>query len=140
MCRSFLDIVLSSVSTMSPFFAYALWLLSALASAQSCGPKPSGSIQPSLASGYQMQVVATGLSKPRGILLDNAGNLLVVEQGSGLVSAHTLAEQNGCISVTSSRNLTDDLEVSGYLCASCKAANREAHSSIMESRWPPMRK
>ncbi len=58
-----------------------------------------------------MQVVATGLSKPRGILLDNAGNLLVVEQGRGVVSAHTLNENNGCVSVGTSSDVTPALSV-----------------------------
>ena len=58
-----------------------------------------------------MQVVATGLSKPRGILLDNAGNLLVVEQGRGVISAHTLTENNGCVSVGMSSDVTTALSV-----------------------------
>lgn len=72
-----------------------------------CGPAPSGGIQPSLASGYQMQVVATGLSSPRGILLDNAGNLLVVEQDRGVISSHVLSEENGCVSIDQSSDITD---------------------------------
>ena len=58
-----------------------------------------------------MQVVATGLSKPRGILLDNAGNLLVVEQGRGVLSAHTLNESNGCVSVGTSTDVTGAISV-----------------------------
>ena len=58
-----------------------------------------------------MQLVATGLSLPRGILLDKAGNLLVVEKGSGVVSAHTLDESNGCVSVGTSTNVTSALSV-----------------------------
>ncbi len=58
-----------------------------------------------------MQVVATGLSKPRGILLDNAGNLLVVEQGRGVVSAHTVDENNGCVTVGTSSDVTPSLNV-----------------------------
>lgn len=54
-----------------------------------------------------MQVVATGLSAPRGILLDKAGNLIVVEQGSGRASVHQMSYDNGCAAVTSSQNLTE---------------------------------
>lgn len=86
--------------------------LSSLAqSSSSCGPAPSGAIKPSVASGFHVQVVATGLSKPRGLLIDNAGNLLVVEQGRGVVSAHTLNENGGCISVGSSVDVTSRLSV-----------------------------
>jgi hypothetical protein len=63
-----------------------------------------------------MQVVATGLSKPRGILLDQAGNLLVVEQGRGVVSAHTLEDQNGCVSISGSSDVTSALDVSRISC------------------------
>jgi glucose/arabinose dehydrogenase len=79
----------------------------------SCGPAPSGNIQPSIASGYSMQVVATGLSKPRGIILDQAGNLLVVEQGRGAISAHTLRDNNGCVSIGSSSDVTPSMDVRG---------------------------
>ena len=92
--------------------AFGIATLPVLATAQSCsGPSPSGSIQTSIASGYQVQVVATGLSDPRGIALDGTGHLLVVEQGRGVVSAHTLDEANGCVSVTSSLDVTSDLSV-----------------------------
>src|SRR5271155_1891748 len=62
---------------------------------------PSGAVRPSLASGYSAQVVATGLSKPRGIQFDKAGNLLVIEQGTGSLIALTLNEEGGCVSVRS---------------------------------------
>lgn len=92
----------------------ALALLPSLSHAQSsssCGPAPSGAIKPSVASGFHVQVVATGLSKPRGILLDNAGNLLVVEQGRGVVSAHTVDENNGCVTVGTSSDVTPSLNL-----------------------------
>jgi hypothetical protein len=54
-----------------------------------------------------MQVVATGLASPRGILLDNAGNLLVVEQDRGVISSHVLSEENGCVAVSQSSDVTD---------------------------------
>ena len=63
---------------------------------------PSGGIRPSLASGYAAQVVASGLGAPRGIKFDNAGNLLVIEQSSGDLTALTLHYNDGCVSVASS--------------------------------------
>lgn len=89
----------------------ALLPSAAIAQQSSCGPAPSGSIQPSLASGYRMQVVATGLARPRGILFDGDGNLLVVEQSRGVISAHTLNESNGCVSVGTSSDVTSALSV-----------------------------
>ena len=66
---------------------------------------PSGNIKPSVASGYQAQVVATGLSKPRGLKFDTAGNLLVIEQGSGDLTALTFHEAGHCVTVASSKTV-----------------------------------
>ncbi|KAL2427001.1 hypothetical protein ABEF95_006400 [Exophiala dermatitidis] len=98
-------------STVIAIFVAILPSLSLAKSSASCGPTPSGAIRPSAASGFQVQVVATGLSKPRGILLDQAGNLLVVESGRGVVSAHTLKEHRGCVSVGKSSDVTPALNL-----------------------------
>ena len=45
--------------------------------------KPSNAVQPTAASGFRAQLVVNGLSKPRSLQFDSAGNLLVVEQGLG---------------------------------------------------------
>jgi hypothetical protein len=47
-----------------------------------------------------MQLVATGLSRPRGIEFDTAGNLLVVESGSGDLTALTFESNGGCVTVS----------------------------------------
>ncbi|CAD0083100.1 unnamed protein product [Aureobasidium vineae] len=92
----------------SSYLAAALLL--ATASAQSCGPSPSGKVRPSIASGYKWQAVATGLARPRGIAFDDQGRLLVIESGSGSLSAHTLSEDDGgCVTVESSTNVTEDM-------------------------------
>ena len=103
---------------MAPSMTSAVLCLSLLAirvSAQSCPSPiaPSGNIKTSIASGYQAQVVATGLSDPRGLKFDTAGNLLVIEQGSGDLTALTLAEANGCVSVKSSNTVNSGSSVSG---------------------------
>ena len=73
---------------------------------------PTNSIKPSLASGYSMALVATGLVKPRSIQFDSAGTLLVVEQGAGL-TALTLQDNGGvCLSVKSSKKVVQNTGVS----------------------------
>ena len=84
--------------------------------------------KPSTAPGYEARLVATGLRKPRGIIFDRAGNLLVVESGRG-VTALTLKDYGGaCVGVESRESLVDDPDVRlplqprrvGYLAnASC---------------------
>ncbi|MCJ1483522.1 hypothetical protein MMC06_003690 [Schaereria dolodes] len=52
-----------------------------------------------------MALVATGLTKPRGIEFDSHGNLLVVQQNSGIVNL-VLEDHGGiCVSVKSSKNV-----------------------------------
>ena len=48
------------------------------------------------AEGWKYTLLATGLSKPRSLLFDTEGHLLVLEAGKGL-TAHTI-DGNGCIS------------------------------------------
>lgn len=76
--------------------------------AQSCSTTVTGSVPaPSVASGYSVQLVATGLSTPRGIIFDNAGNLLVVEKNKG-VTALTFENQGGnsdCVSLKSQKQV-----------------------------------
>lgn len=73
-----------------------------LVTAQSSCLAPSGSIRPSVASGYALQVAATGLGKPRGLAFDSQGHLLAVEQTSGTISSHVVTEQNGCVTLSNS--------------------------------------
>src|SRR5271168_2796440 len=74
--------------------AIASFFLPALVQSSSCSTTltPANSVQPSVASGYRAQLIATGLSSPRSIQFDKAGNLLVVEQknGDGSVSVLSL--------------------------------------------------
>ena len=72
---------------------------------------PTNDVKPSAASGYTWHLVATGLSSPRSIEFDRAGNLLVVEQtnGNGSVSALALLDNGGtCVSTTSKKTLVTD--------------------------------
>lgn len=95
------------------YFYFATTLLSLASARSSCRLSPSGNVKPSVASGYKWQVVATGLARPRGIAFDDQGRLLVVESGSGNLSAHTLAEDDGgCVTVTSSKTVVEGMSVS----------------------------
>lgn len=98
------------ISTRSTLLALVSFLLPALAQSSSCSTTltPTNSVQPSVASGYRAQLIATGLASPRSIEFDKAGNLLVVEQknGNGSVSVLTLQDDGGtCLSVTSHTTL-----------------------------------
>jgi hypothetical protein len=64
-----------------------------------------------VANGFSTYVLANKLSSPRGIVFDKEGNLLVLEQFKG-VTALTLKEENGCITVASKTAASNDPSVS----------------------------
>ena len=102
------------LSMMAPIVLAFLPLLSFLmvpaygaSSSSSCSGAltPTNSIKPSVASGYQMALVATGLTKPRSLQFDSAGNLLVVEAGSGIVNLAFQDNGGSCVSVKTSKTV-----------------------------------
>ena len=81
---------------------------------QACevNPAPRNGINPVAAPGYQFSVVANGLTKPRSIQFDNAGNLLVLQAGKGIESLQ-LADAGGtCVWAASSQTVVSDTAVS----------------------------
>lgn len=66
---------------------------------------------PRLASGWQGQLVVTGLKKPRSILVDAAGNLLVLEAGKGLTRITWNDNGGTCLSVAQSKLIINDAAV-----------------------------
>jgi glucose/arabinose dehydrogenase len=76
--------------------------LAAIASAQSTTQTCSTTVSPknaapSVASGWDVKVVATGLTKPRGIIFDNSGHLLVVQRGKGIASLSLTDDGGSCV-------------------------------------------
>ena len=67
---------------------------------------------PSLAAGWSAQLVATGLTKPRSIMFDSNGHLLVVQQGAGIINLELTAGDGTCINVAKKTNLINSEEVS----------------------------
>lgn len=67
---------------------------------------------PSVAPGYEGNLVATGLTRPRGIRFDRAGHLLVVDRGVG-VKVLTLQDDGGsCVTVSDTKVLIANPDVS----------------------------
>ena len=104
-------------SMTTQFLAYAVifaaTLDSALGQSSSCPDTltPANSVRPTIASGYRMALVATGLTKPRSIQFDTAGNLLVVQSGVGIASL-TFQDAGGvCLSVKTRQTVVDAGEV-----------------------------
>ncbi|KAH8819380.1 cellobiose dehydrogenase-like protein [Xylogone sp. PMI_703] len=64
----------------------------------SCSGVAAPRFPSALASGWKAVKIAGGLTTPRGVIVDSAGNLLIVQSGKG-ITVHTLSS-NGCVSST----------------------------------------
>lgn len=90
-------------SLLALFFIACIRNVQAQTSA-SAAPSCSSTIspqhaQPSVAAGWTAQVVASGLTDPRGIIFDGEGHLLVVQQGKGIASL-ALEGDGPCVRAT----------------------------------------
>jgi hypothetical protein len=66
---------------------------------------------PTVNSGWQVQLVLGGLTKPRSIEFDSTGALLVVESGKG-ITRHRFSDQGGtCLAETESTVLISQTSV-----------------------------
>jgi len=67
---------------------------------------------PSVAPGYEARLVANGLYKPRGIIFDTNGNLLVVQQGGGIAGLRLSDGGGACLSVAANATVVKNANVS----------------------------
>lgn len=122
---------------LKPFLAVVA--TSFVASAQStCSSSLAPSYSASVASGYQVGLVATGLARPRGIQFDKAGHLLVVEAprgGESGISALTLRDSGGvCVRQASKKTVVSGQGVGASSLDMRSRAHVHARS-IMESLY-----
>ncbi|TVY32211.1 L-sorbosone dehydrogenase [Lachnellula occidentalis] len=87
----------------TPLLFLAVLLPVVTAATANCNLKPSYPA-PVVSNGWSAQLVAQGLTKPRGIIFDSAGNLLVVQQGAGIV--HLVFNDGGATCLEVARNTT----------------------------------
>ena len=101
-----------SLAALLGFFFFFVTALSQSSLSCSTTLTPTNSIKPSIASGYRAALVATGLTKPRSIEFDNAGNLLVVQAGAGIASLQLQDDGGTCVNVKSKKTLVQASAVS----------------------------
>ena len=101
-----MDLLLSSLLLFSNFFFTIVYGQSSFAGC-STTLTPTKNIKPSVASGYQAALVATGVRNPRGIVFDSVGNLLVVQSGTGIASLQLQDNGGTCISVKSQKTVLE---------------------------------
>src|SRR5690349_22935597 len=68
--------------------------------------------QPVFATGWQGNLIARGLTRPRGIQLDAQGNLLVVQQGVGIVHLRFTDAGGTCLTLAKQTTLISSSDVS----------------------------
>jgi len=84
----------------------------ATSSSASCATLTPSYDAPVAADGWKAQLIATGLTKPRGIKFDSNGGLLVIEAGVGLRRL-TFTDNGGtCLSLKGNTSVITDDEVS----------------------------
>jgi len=67
---------------------------------------------PSVAPGWDVKVVASGLAKPRGIVFDSDGHLLVLQSGRGVASLQLKDEGGSCVTTGEPKDVVVDSTVS----------------------------
>ncbi|KAF2264513.1 soluble quino protein glucose dehydrogenase [Lojkania enalia] len=89
---------------------FTIAVLQARALAQSCPTLSASYPAPSVASGYEARLIAQGLERPRGLLFDDKGNLLVVERGRG-ISAFNVNGDGSCVTLENKKAVVQDEEL-----------------------------
>ncbi|KAF2691197.1 soluble quino protein glucose dehydrogenase [Lentithecium fluviatile CBS 122367] len=82
-------------------------VLQARGLAESCPSLTAEYPAPSVASGYEVKLIAQGLTKPRGIVFDNNGQLLVVERGVG-VTSYKVEGDGSCVNLKDKKTVVGD--------------------------------
>lgn len=93
---------------------------------------------PVVANGWQAQLVAGGLTKPRSIQFDEAGALLVVESGKG-ISRHRFTDNGGtCLHANHSHMLVElqGVCLESHISSLQNQTSDASNSSTMASPCP----
>jgi hypothetical protein len=98
----------------------------------SCSGAGSPAFQGSLASGWKATKIAGGLTSPRSIQFDSAGNMLVIQSGKG-ISYHKMGT-DGCI--TSTKMLVSQNNLNHGIAMSPDGKTLYASSMTQAYSWP----
>ncbi|KAK4444662.1 soluble quino protein glucose/sorbosone dehydrogenase [Podospora aff. communis PSN243] len=92
---------------------------------------------PQTAEGYQARLIVSGLSRPRGIIFDKSGNLLVVETRSGAIKQINFASDDKatCLAAGQTRTLVSMPELNHGIQISPDGKTLYASSADKVYRW-----
>jgi glucose/arabinose dehydrogenase len=97
--------------TIYQVFLVAGFVLFGRSRAVTCNLTPSYPA-PVVSDGWQAQLIAQDLESPRGLLLDSEGNLLVVQQGAGIIHLEFDDGGSTCLEVRRKTYLVNSTSVS----------------------------
>ncbi|KAF2667815.1 soluble quino protein glucose dehydrogenase [Microthyrium microscopicum] len=120
----------------SSFTLISLLITKALAQSSCSIPTSTAKYPaPSLASGYTARIIANGFQRPRSIIFDSEGHLLVVEAGKG-ITALTLNDAGGsCIGISSKATVIADTSLNHGIEMSPDGTTLYASNSDKAMRW-----
>lgn len=91
---------------------------------------------PSLAPGYQAQLIATNLTKPRGLIFDSEGHLLVVQQGVGVISLSVQNTGSHCLKISQKVDVVQNANLTHGITLSSDGKTLYASSVEEVLSWP----
>ncbi|KAL8723414.1 MAG: hypothetical protein Q9181_007285, partial [Wetmoreana brouardii] len=91
---------------------------------------------PSLAPGYKAQLIATNLTKPRGLIVDSNGHLLVVQQEVGITSLSIQDQGGHCLKVSQKTDVVKDAKLTHGIALSGDGKTLYASSVEAVFCWP----
>ncbi|KAK1779667.1 hypothetical protein QBC45DRAFT_392140 [Copromyces sp. CBS 386.78] len=99
-------------------------------------PVPASYPAPVVRDGYEARLVATGLKKPRGVIVDSKGRLLVVESGKGIT--HLTIKDDGwpCLSVEKTTTIVSMSDLNHGIELSADGKTLFASTSNSVYSWP----
>ncbi|KAL9599310.1 MAG: hypothetical protein Q9219_003937 [cf. Caloplaca sp. 3 TL-2023] len=91
---------------------------------------------PKLAPGYKAQLIFRNLTKPRGLIVDSNGHLLVVQQQAGITSLSIEDQGNHCLKVSQNTSVIQDASLTHGIALSNDGKTLYASSSEAVFSWP----
>lgn len=91
---------------------------------------------PSLAPGYTAQLIATNLTKPRGLIFDSQGHLLVVQQQVGITSLRIQDDGGRCLKVSQKSDIIQNVNLTHGVTLSSDGKTLYASSAEAVFSWP----
>ena len=96
------------------------------------GVRKSNNVEPEVARGWEVSVIATSLHNPRSMVLDNYGDLIVLSQSYGMIAIELQDLRGNCVEELGRHNLIKDASVSTRDLKALLSTDSNWNSSITD--------